>query len=37
MAGYGSYLKKRTESLVKDIGIEAACELTGKSKATLGR
>lgn len=37
MAGYGSYLKKCTESLVKDIGIEAACELTGKSKATLGR
>jgi len=37
MAGYGSYLKKHTESLVKDIGIEAACELTGKSKATLGR
>lgn len=37
MAGYGSYLKKRTESLVKDISIEAACELTGKSKATLGR
>lgn len=37
MAGYGSYLKKRTESLVKDICIEAACELTGKSKATLGR
>jgi hypothetical protein len=23
--------------LVKDVGIEAACELTGKSKATLGR
>lgn len=37
MAGYGSYLKKHTESLVKDVGIEAACELTGKSKATLGR
>jgi hypothetical protein len=30
-------LKKHTESLVKDVGIEAACELTGKSKATLGR
>ncbi|MFT5066040.1 MAG: hypothetical protein ACJAXK_000967 [Yoonia sp.] len=37
MAGYGSYLKKHTEALVKDVGIEAACELTGKSKATLGR
>ena len=37
MSGYGSYLKKHTEALVKDVGIEAACELTGKSKATLGR
>jgi len=37
MAGHGSYLKKHTESLVKDVGIEPACELTGKSKATLGR
>ncbi len=37
MAGYGSYLKKHTEALVKDVGIEAACVLTGKSKATLGR
>lgn len=33
----GRYLKKHTEALVKDVGIEAACELTGKSKATLGR
>lgn len=32
-----SYLKKHTEALVKDVGIEAACGLTGKSKATLGR
>ena len=32
-----SYLKKHTETLVKDVGIEAACEITGKSKATLGR
>lgn len=31
------YLKKHTEALVKDVGIEKACELTGKSKATLGR
>ncbi|MGR3500885.1 hypothetical protein [Pseudaestuariivita sp.] len=37
MAGIGSYLKKHTEALVKDVGIERACELTGKSKATLGR
>ena len=32
-----TYLKKHTEALVKDVGIEAACEATGKSKATLGR
>ena len=32
MAGVGSYLKKHTEALVKDVGIE----LTGKSKTTLG-
>lgn len=31
------YLKKHTEALVKDVGIEAACKLTGRSKATLGR
>ena len=31
------YLKKHTEALVKDVGLEAACELTGTSKATLGR
>ena len=37
MNGIGSYLKKHTEALVKDVGIEAACTLTGKSKATLGR
>lgn len=37
MANAGSYLKKHTEALVKDVGVEAACELTGKSKATLGR
>jgi len=37
MAVVGSYLKKHTEALVKDVGIEAACILTGKSKATLGR
>lgn len=37
MDGYANYLKKHTEALVKDVGIEAACSLTGKSKATLGR
>lgn len=31
------YLKKHTEALVKDVGIERACDLTGRSKATLGR
>ena len=37
MTTMGSYLKKHTEALVKDVGIETACKLTGKSKATLGR
>ena len=37
MSTLHSYLKKHTEALVKDVGIEAACRLTGKSKATLGR
>ena len=37
MACHVGYLIKYCESLVKDVGIEAACELTGKSKATLGR
>ncbi|MDA7423720.1 hypothetical protein [Thalassococcus lentus] len=37
MSSVGRYLKKHTEALVKDVGIEPACELTGKSKATLGR
>lgn len=32
-----TYLKKHTETLVKEVGIEAACELTGRSKATIGR
>jgi hypothetical protein len=32
-----AYLKKHAEALVKDVGIERACDLTGKSKATLGR
>ncbi len=37
MSVVARYLKKHTETLVKDVGLEAACELTGKSKATLGR
>lgn len=37
MGATGSYLKKHTEALVKDVGIEPACAVTGKSKATLGR
>ncbi len=37
MSSTRSYLKKHTEALVKDVGIEAACKLAGKSKATLGR
>ncbi|MFK7879307.1 hypothetical protein [Roseobacter sp.] len=37
MTAIGRYLKKHTESLVKDVGIEQACQITGKSKATLGR
>ncbi|KRS13146.1 hypothetical protein XM53_08345 [Roseovarius atlanticus] len=37
MSKAGSYLKKHTEALVKDVGVEPACTLTGKSKATLGR
>lgn len=31
------YLKKNTENLVKDVGVERSCEVTGRSKATLGR
>ncbi|MEM1351820.1 MAG: hypothetical protein AAGF27_05725 [Pseudomonadota bacterium] len=37
MSAIGRYLKKHTEALVKDVGIEQACDITGKSKATLGR
>lgn len=37
MGSAGNYLKKHTEALVKAVGVEAACEVTGKSKATLGR
>jgi len=37
MSGSSGYLKQHTETLVKDVGLETACELTGKSKATIGR
>lgn len=37
MSAIGRYLKKHTEALVKDVGVEQACTVTGKSKATLGR
>ena len=37
MTGIGNYLKRHTEALVKDVGIENACDVTGKSKATLRR
>ena len=37
MAVFARYLKRHTETLVKDVGLETACALTGKSKATLGR
>lgn len=32
-----SYLRRHCEALVKDVGVEAACAATGRSKATLGR
>lgn len=32
-----TYLKKHSEALVKDVGVEAAAMISGKSKATLGR
>ncbi|MEJ6401363.1 hypothetical protein [Yoonia sp. 2307UL14-13] len=37
MQDIAGYLKKHSEALVKDVGIETACSLTGRSKATLGR
>lgn len=36
-AASGEYLKLHTEALIKDIGYAKACEVSGKSKATLGR
>ncbi len=31
------YLKRHAEALVKEVGVEAAARVSGKSKATLGR
>ena len=36
-AAPGEYLKLHTEALIKDLGYAKACEVSGKSKATLGR
>jgi len=36
-AARGEYLKRHTEALIKDLGYARACEVAGKSKATLGR
>lgn len=36
-AAAGDYLKWHTEALIKDLGYAKACEVSGKSKATLGR
>ena len=33
----GEYLKRHTDALIKDLGFARACEVSGKSKATLGR
>ena len=33
----GEYLKHHTDALIKDLGFAKACEISGKSKATLGR
>jgi hypothetical protein len=37
MTVIANYLKKHTETLVKEVGLETSCAITGKSKATLGR
>ena len=36
-AARGDYLKRHTEALIKDLGYAKSCEVSGKSKATLGR
>lgn len=33
----GEYLKRHTEALIKTIGYARACDVAGRSKATLGR
>jgi len=33
----GEYLKRHTEALIKTLGYARACEVSGRSKATLGR
>ena len=33
----GEYLKRHTDALIKELGFARACEVSGKSKATLGR
>jgi hypothetical protein len=33
----GEYLKRHTEALIKSMGYARACEVSGRSKATLGR
>lgn len=33
----GEYLKRHTEALIKTMGYARACEVSGRSKATLGR
>lgn len=37
LAKAGAYLKKHTEALIKDLGYDQACRVSGRSKATLGR
>ncbi len=37
MASADTYLKRHTEVLIKSLGFAKACEVSGKSKATLGR
>jgi hypothetical protein len=33
----GEYLKRHTEALIKALGYARSCEVSGRSKATLGR
>jgi hypothetical protein len=33
----GDYLKRHTEALIKTLGYARACDVAGRSKATLGR